>query len=99
MGTHALEVGVEREECGIPPGRLRGDEAVDRGHAHTVPPTRVRDPRRRHVITSVGEDDREPVEKRLESRGLGVRPHSREELLKNDARDRDGGIHLDETTQ
>lgn len=99
MGTHTFEVGVEREERGISPGRQRGDEAVDRGHAHTVPPTRVRDPCGRHVIASVGKDDRKPLEKRLESSDLGVRPDSQEEFLQDDARDRDGGIRLDETTE
>ena len=64
-----------------------------------TPPTRIRDPRGRHVIASVGEDDREPVEKRLQSAHLGVRPDSREDFLRDDARDRQGGIRLDETTE
>ena len=97
MRGYASEVAIERQELASGDDRLSRDQAIDRRRGNAGEPAGVRNPCREHVVIPPGREDRKPFGRGLKALELIAGSNARQELLEDDAGDRQWNILPDES--
>ena len=93
---HATEVAIERQESASGDDRLSSDKTIDRRRGDAGEPAGVRNPRRDDMVLPLGCQHRKAFRHSLEPFELIAGPDSRQELLQDDAGDRQRNILPDQ---